>query len=68
MYPLQTFKYTRERTYEVDKFEKDKKEEDEETKEKKVEVKICKLQFSNIIFCIYIPEEELEAEDDEEML
>merc|ERR1712126_251964 len=42
MYPLQTFKYTRERTYEVDKFEKEKKEEDDETKEKQAEVKICK--------------------------
>ena len=32
MYPLQTFKYTRERTYELDKYENDKKEENEETK------------------------------------
>ena len=42
MYPLQTFKYTRERTYELDKYENDKKEENVETKDKQVEVKLSK--------------------------
>ena len=42
MYPLQTFKYTREKTYELDKYENDKKEENEETKDKQVEVKLSK--------------------------